>query len=190
MIRVNLLSIERARSDRRSSLQLGQKVTVVCSLLLVVTGLLIGWWYWTLTEASGKLNAEMTAAQTEAARLRSLIQQVSQFEQRRTQLQERVALIEQLRKGQAGPVHMLDEVSRAAPDGLWLTELKQQGTEVTISGRCAALTTLSDFVANLEASPYFRKPVDILNSQTEKTDQVQGELVNFSIKAQFAVPNS
>jgi type IV pilus assembly protein PilN len=190
MIRVNLLSVDRARSERRSSFQVGQKVTVGCSLLLVGTALLIGWWYWTLTEASGKVNSEVDAAQAEAARLRTVMQQVTQFEQRKGQLQDRVALIERLRKGQGGPVHMLDEVSRALPEGLWLTELKQQGAEVDISGRCAALTTLSDFVANLEASQYFKKPVEILNSQTEKSDQAQGELVNFSIKAQFGLPGS
>ena len=52
-------------------------------------------------------------------------QQVQQFEQRKAQLQQRVALIEQLRKDQTGPVHMLDQISRALPPMLWLTELKQ-----------------------------------------------------------------
>ena len=35
------------------------------------------------------------------------------------------ALIEQLRKDQTGPVHMLDQISRALPPMLWLTEMKQ-----------------------------------------------------------------
>ena len=62
-------------------------------------------------------------------------------------------LIEQLRKGQTGPVHMLDQISRALPPMLWLTELKQgaDANEVVIDGRCTTLTGLSDFVANLEA---------------------------------------
>ena len=54
--------------------------------------------------------------------------QVQQFEQRKAQLQQRVALIEQLRKDQTGPVHMLDQISRALPPMLWLTELKQTAT--------------------------------------------------------------
>ena len=52
---------------------------------------------------------------------------MQQFEQRKAQLQQRVALIEQLRKSQTGPVHMLDQISRALPPMLWLTELKQAG---------------------------------------------------------------
>src|SRR3954453_17741090 len=100
----------------------------------------------------------MTGAQQETARLHSVIMQVQQFEQRKAQLQQRVVLIEQLRKGQTGPVHMLDQISRALPPMLWLTEVKQAvGTEVVIDGRATTLTGLSDFVSNLEASGYFKR---------------------------------
>ena len=117
--------------------------------------------------------------------------QVQQFEQRRAQLQQRVGLIEQLRKGQTGPVHMLDQVSRALPPMLWLTELKQNAAvpgEVTLDGRCTTLTGLSDFVANLEASGFFKKSVEILSTTAEPLPQPPGELIKFSIRAQFETP--
>ena len=76
-------------------------------------------------------------------------------------------LIEQLRKSQTGPVHMLDQISRSLPPMLWLTALKQDDTAITIDGRCTSLTALSDFVANLEATGYFKKSVEILSSQLE-----------------------
>ena len=100
-------------------------------------------------------------------------------------LQQRVVLIEQLRSAQAGPVHMLDQISRALPPMLWLTELKQAGSEVVIDGNCTALTGLSDFVANLEASGYFKRSVEIVSTTTEPLPQPPGELIKFSIKAQF-----
>ena len=89
---------------------------------------------------------------------------MQQFEQRKAQLQQRVVLIEQLRKGQTGPVHMLDQISRALPPMLWLTELKQTptGTDVVIDGKCTTLTGLSDFVSNLEASGYFKRSIEIV----------------------------
>ena len=58
-----------------------------------------------------RTEADITAAQQETQRLHSVIMQVQQFEQRKTQLQQRVTLIEQLRKEQIGPVHMLDQIS-------------------------------------------------------------------------------
>ncbi len=83
------------------------------------------------------------------------------------------ALIEQLRQGREGPVHMLDEISRSLPDGLWLTDLKQQDDDLTITGRCTSLTALSDFVENLRLGGYF-KPVEILDSQVDRTQPAPG----------------
>jgi hypothetical protein len=59
---------------------------------------------------------------------------------------------------------------------------------VVLTGRCLALTGPSDFAANLEASGYFKKPVDILETQAEGADANQPALIRFSIKAQFAPP--
>ena len=190
MIRINLLAVDRERAKRRAKFQIGQKVTVGCSLILVATALLVGWWYWSLLNESRALDQRIADAQKESARLQSLIQQVQQFEQRRAQLQQRVTLIEQLRKGQSGPVHLLDQVSRSLPDTMWLIELKQNGNDITIDGRCTTLTALSDFVANLESSRYFELPVEIVDSQVEPGTPTASELIKFSVKAKFAPPPS
>jgi len=127
MIRINLLAAERDKTKKKAVTlgTAGQKLTVGCSLILILAVLFIGWRYWSLSRDSVALDAEIAAAQQETTRLHSVIQQVQQFEQRKAQLQQRVVLIEQLRKGQTGPVHMLDQISRALPQMLWLTELKQ-----------------------------------------------------------------
>ena len=191
MIRINLLPAERARVSRRSSgagLQVGQRATLACSLILVAAGLGVLWWWWTLGLASARLDGDLLAAQRETTRLRSIIQQVDAFEKQKQQLQQRVALIEELRKGQGAPVHILDEISKALPDMLWLTELKQDPAgDLTIDGRCVTLTALSDFVGNLERSGQFRKPVEIIDSKVEGAGQSANapELIKFSVKAQF-----
>ncbi|MFB3854469.1 MAG: PilN domain-containing protein [Vicinamibacterales bacterium] len=191
MIRINLLTIERERAARRAGFQFAQKVPLLCSLVLVATGLLIGWWYWTLAAQSGRLDDELRTAEAEAGRLRQMIQQVQQFEQRRTDLEQRVSLIETLREGQSAPVHMLDEISRALPEGLWLTEIRQEGMLLTISGRCLALTAVTDFTMNLETSGFFKKPVDIVDSQVERASgQSETELIRFVIKAEFGSAGS
>jgi type IV pilus assembly protein PilN len=190
VIRINLLSVDRERTKRRAKFQVGQKVTVACSLILVAAALFVGWWFWSLQSEVRNLDQRIADAQRETVRLRSLIQQVQQFEQRRAQLQQRVTLIEQLRKGQSGPVHMLDEISRSLPEATWLIEMKQQGNDLTIDGRCTSLTALSDFVANLESSHYFRQPVEIVDSQVEPPTPTTSELIRFSVKATFAPPGA
>jgi Tfp pilus assembly protein PilN len=47
---------------------------------------------------------------------------------------------------------MLDEISRALPDRLWLGEMTQKGDEVTIDGRTNTQIAVSDVVANLQNS--------------------------------------
>ena len=190
MIRINLLAAERDRAKKKAVTlgTVGQKLTIGCSLILVLGGLAIGWRYWTVNHDSADLDKEIAAAQQETTRLHSVIEQVQQFEQRKAQLQQRVVLIEQLRKGQTGPVHMLDQISRALPPMLWLTEVKQTGAEIVIDGKCTSPIGVSDFVANLEASGYFKRSIDIVSTSTETMTQPQTEIIKFSIKAVFQQP--
>jgi type IV pilus assembly protein PilN len=114
---------------------------------------------------------------------------VQKFETQRAQLQQRVTLIEQLRRGQGGPVHVIDEISRAVPDRLWLTELSQKGQDITLAGMTTSLTGLSDFVGNLESSAWFKKPVDIIDSEMS-SDPKSGDLVKFSVRATINNPEA
>jgi type IV pilus assembly protein PilN len=192
MIRINLLAAEGERSKKKKAALFGttgQKLTIGCSIILVLAVLFIGWRYWSLSRQSNQIDAEISAAQQETTRLHSVILQVQQFEQRKAQLQQRVVLIEQLRKGQTGPVHMLDQISRALPPMLWLTELKQTGAEIQIDGRTTVLTSLTDFVTNLEATGYFKKSIDIVSTTADQTVGV-GELIKFTIKATFQPPDA
>jgi type IV pilus assembly protein PilN len=155
----------------------------------VLTLLGIGWWYWSLKLQSDRIEEDIVLSQKETARLRALIQQVQTNDARRAQLQQRVALIEELRKGRESPVRMLDEISRSLPDMLWLSEIKQQGADLTITGRCMSLTALSDFVDNLKLGGFFQ-PVEILESQAETGQPAASGLTRFSIKATFVTPGA
>ena len=193
MIRINLLPADREKQPRKAAalgFDIGQKVTLVCSLILLATALGVGWWWWMLDRESARLTGEIAAAERETARLKTILGQVALFETQKAQLQQRVSLIEELRKGQTGPVHLVDQLSRAMPEMLWLTSLSQDGGEVTVDGRCTTLTALSDFVSNLERSGYFRRPVEILDSQVEQVTGSSSELIKFQLKATFALPGT
>jgi type IV pilus assembly protein PilN len=188
MIRINLLSAERGRVKKKFIFPVGQTLMLGCAVILLATALLIGWRFLALGRQSNQLDADISAARRETDRLKSVIEQVQVFEQQRGQLQQRVVLIEQLRQAQTGPVHMLDQISRSMPPMLWLTAMKQTANDVLIEGNCTTLTGLSDFVANLEASGYFKRSVEIVNTTTETLPQPPGELIKFSIKGQFQQP--
>lgn len=188
MIRINLLAVERERGKRIVLIPAAHRVTIGASLILIVTALVIGWWFWSLRQASNTLDENIARSEAESQQLRSVLSQVQTFETRKAQLQQRVTLIEQLRRGQTGPVHVLDEVSRALPERLWLTALSQKGDDFRIDGMTTSLQELSTFVANLEASRWFKKPVDIVDSQAESGKDA--EIFKFTVKATFTDPDA
>ncbi len=191
MIRINLLAAERGAAKKTRAaggVTTAQRVTIGAALILLSTLVTVGWWYWSLHTRAVRLDEEIATAETKAQQLRSVLAQVQKFETRKAQLQQRVTLIEQLRKGQSGPVHILDEVSKALPDRLWLISMAQRDKDFTFDGRTTALSGVSDFVANLEASPWFKKPVELLDSQVDQTPQ--GPLVRFTIRATTDNPDA
>lgn len=191
MIKINLLPTERRASRKKFAFNLGQQTTALCATILVVAGAFVAWRFWTIRQDAAAVDQQIAEAQRETTRLHGVIAQMQQFEQRKTQLQQRVTLIEQLRQEQIGPVHMLDQISLALPPTMWLSEIKQTANpgEVLIDGRSLALTGLSDFVANLERSGFFQRSVEIVNSTTE-TNGRDGEITKFQIKAIFKTPGS
>lgn len=185
MIRINLLAAERREAKAVSKgFQAGQKMTVIGSLILVLAAAGIGWRYWALDQQQTAMERDLEAARREEQRLSEILKEVQEFELRRQQLQARVGLIDQLRKGQNAPVHMIDQISRALPDMTWLTSLRQDGYNVTVEGRCLTLTSLSDYVGNLEASRYFTRPVEIVDSRVVTTTGGP-DLIQFTIRATF-----
>ena len=189
MIRINLLAVERERTKRvRTVIPAAQRVTIGAGLILLLTAVVIGWWFWSLRTESARLDADISRAEVETQQLRSVLGQVQKFETEKARLQQRVTLIEQLRRGQTGPVHILDEVSKSLPERLWLVSMGQRDKVFTIEGRTTSLTVLSDFVANLESSAWFTRPVEILDTAVDQTPT--GDIVRFSVRATTQNPEA
>jgi len=194
MIRINLLSVEKpiaatASSGPKFSLNLSDKAGPIAALI-VLAGCAgyIALDYLNLQQQDAALHQELIAARAEKARLQPILREVERFEAQKRDLQQRVNLIEDLRQNQVGPVHLLDQISRSMPDRLWLTDMKQTGNDVTLDGKTSTLSSLADFVANLEASGYFAKPVEITNSEEEKSNDT--DLIKFTVKATFEMPGA
>src|SRR5688572_5975871 len=102
MIRINLLGGERPKV-KAAAFDISQHTGAVCAVMLVLASAGTGWWFWSLRQESAQVDADTAAANREAARLKSLLTEVQQFEARTKQLQDRVKLIESLRAGQSLP---------------------------------------------------------------------------------------
>ena len=188
MIRINLMAVARGRTTPRFGIELGQRVTLICGAIFVAVVAIVIWQAFSVRGETARLDNQLRSAVQELATMSEVVARRNEFETRSAELARRVALIEELREGQGGPVRMLDQVSRGLPEGVWLTELRQEGADITVQGRATTLTVLSDLVVALEASGYFALPVEIVDSQLES--QVAGEVFRFELRAEFVLPSS
>lgn len=161
MIRINLLTEARAAATRKTSLlPSGARLNNLFLLGGVVAGILyIGIMGLILHSRSKNLDEEIARAQEEVARLKSIIDEVKGYEDKKASLEAKIQLINNLKTNQKGPVRLMDEISRALPDLVWLTELAVSGDQISLKGRTLSPNAVATYLENLKKSPFFAEPV-------------------------------
>lgn len=158
MIRINLLATERPTKQRRAAASGGGggPSGIQAYLLLGLFGggmAALCAFAWAIETAKIKgLDSDITKAEDRQRQLAAIKAQADAFEAKKRMLDAKVALIEQLKNMQGGPVHLLDEISKALPDFVWLTNLEQNGTQIRIVGQSTGLPAVADFITNLQQS--------------------------------------
>lgn len=186
MIRVNLLATNPGVAPPREWLPREQRSALGGVVILLVTALgLAGVWYYQYRQGVA-IETKVAAAQAELVRLKEAATLVERTNARRTELSERLALIDRLRASKRAPVSLLETVSYSVPEGLWLLEIKQAAASVQIDGRATSITAVTDFTERLQTSGYFLRPVEILSTSTEAIDDVG--IVRFVVKAEVVPP--
>jgi type IV pilus assembly protein PilN len=162
VIRINLLTEAKQAAAKKKApiLPTGARL----NNLLFIAGLSLGILYigimaLILTGKRRHLEEDIARARLEADRLRSIIEEVQGYEQKKANLQAKIDLINNLKLNQKGPVRLMDEISKALPDLVWLTVLDVSGGQVTMRGRTLSPNAVSTYLENLKKSPYFKEPV-------------------------------
>ena len=149
MIRVNLLphrEIRRKRQQRQYFIMLGTVVGIgVAVALLVHTSLNATF------EDQQKRNAYL---QSEIVKLDKEIEDIKKLKEMTASLLARKRVVETLQTNRSEVVHLLDELARELPDGVYLKTVKQGGNRVVITGYTQSQARVSTLMRNLDASPY------------------------------------
>ena len=171
MIKINLLVEARAERVARAPLIAfgAANVNNYVLLGLIVAGLaFVGVRYWTLSSKLSGIKADIATNQREYERLKPIIAEVESFKKRNAELKHKIEVIEELKKNQYGPVRIMDEVSKALPDLLWLTNMNLNGVVLTLHGQALNENAVANFISNLAASPFFAEPSLGVMSQDDK----------------------
>jgi Tfp pilus assembly protein PilN len=187
MIRVNLIGVREPSTGvfdaggppAAPSEKKGLLVAVVC---LAVSLGVIGVQYFNARNTISVLDEEIQQLEQEKARLQAIIQRVNEYQQKLLELEKREKLIERLKREREGPVRMLDDLSAQLPDFVWLTNLDQGATNVTIRGMASSYVSIADYIQRLEESEYFAN-VELIDAR-----QGREEFTSFQLQAQLVTP--
>ena len=171
MIKINLLAEARAERVARAPLiSLGAaNLNNYILLGLIILGLaFVGLRYWKLSSTLAAIKAEIVVNQREYDRLKPIIAEVEAFKKRNAELKHKIEVIEQLKQNQYGPVRIMDEVSKALPDLLWLTNLGLTGNVLLLQGQALNENAVANCISNLAASPFFAEPSLKIMSQDDR----------------------
>ena len=129
-------------------------------LAVAVLGLVVvGGRYGLLENRIKTLTEEVQAFQDEVDELAPIIKEVEEFKAKKAELQRKVQVINRLKANQRGPVRIMDYVSRALPELLWLNNMQVGAQAITISGEAFNTNAVANFMENLDRFPEFREPV-------------------------------
>ena len=162
MIRINLLTEAKAAAARKKApiLPTGAKLNNLAFIVGIAVGIAyLAAMFLHLYNTKNRLNDEIARERVEAERLKSIIEEVKGYEDKKASLEAKITLINDLKTNQKGPVRLMDEISKALPDLVWLTALDVSGNQVTMKGRTLSPNAVATYLENLKKSPFFAEPV-------------------------------
>jgi type IV pilus assembly protein PilN len=188
MIRINLLQERKAPAPGKTK-SAGPSVPgafQAYALLALFAGgaaFVSAAWWWIQSSKIKELDRLIAADTKRQQDLMAIKKQVDEFQAKKTLLENKVTLIETLKIEQKGPVHMLDEISKALPDLVWLTAMDQNATGgLKFKGEANGLTAVADFISALQRSGWF--PTAELGAAVASKENV----VTFEVNGVFKDP--
>lgn len=184
MIKINLISDEpNVAATRRKSPELsfgGHQGDVILVVVLVLSFLIVGGRWYMLHSKIVELQDVEAQKRAERDELQKYIKKAEELESKRAELKKKIDTIQKLKEQQQGPVHILDEISRALPDLVWLTSLKLNGSKAELGGMALDENAIANYMTNLEASPYV-KGASLKGFQRDREDAFSFQLTcNFT----------
>lgn len=153
MIRINLLPY-RAEKRKARNVQFGVMAGLAALLGLVIVG--AGY-----TVLDGKIShqeARNDYLKKEIAILDKQIAEIKTLKDQIAALLARKEVVEKLQTNRSEVVHLLEQMVRVIPEGVYLTKLKQTGQTVNLVGYAQSSARVSTLMRNLEDSPWLAAP--------------------------------
>ncbi|HEY8048609.1 MAG TPA: PilN domain-containing protein [Ramlibacter sp.] len=183
MILINLLPHrEAARKRRREAFYASLGASAV--LGGVVAGVIYGWYAAQISNQQSRNQL----LKTEIVRLEGQIKDIQNLQTEIAALRARQQAVEDLQADRNLPVHLLNELVKQLPDGVYLTSMKQENQVVTITGMAQSNERVSELLRNLGTkSPWITKPElgEITAASVQLSPRDSRRVSNFTMKVKL-----
>lgn len=180
MILINLLP---HREEKRKARKRAFFVSLaVCAALGAAV---VGVWYSVLGQMTAAQESRNAFLKGEIARLDTQIKDIATLRTEIEALKARQKAVEDLQTDRNVPVHLLNELTRQTPEGVYLTTIRQNGQVVSINGIAQTNERVSEFLRNtLYNSAWLEKPelVEIRAGAQPASSRDQRRLFDFSMR--------
>jgi len=150
MLNINLLPVRAAKKR-----EFGKQQLVLFVLLLVLAGIGNFFVYNRFESELRSLDKQIASTRAEIAQLEKTIGEVKSIKEDKKALEDKLRILDTLKKGRTGPVKVLDELATVIPQKVWILDFAEQNGGVTITGQAQAYEDLSTFSKKLKASTHF-----------------------------------
>ncbi len=177
MIKINLLLTRKEKKKVGVRKEFVILILSVGLLLALLAGL-----HWKIGKEKEDMVAQISQAKKDIAYYKSLTTEVNKAKEAQKTLQDKLNIINSLRKGKETPVRVLDEISVDKPEKLQLESMKKEGSKLGIEGIALDDETIVQFMTNLKKSKLF-KNVDLIVS--EQVEQSKIKLKKFILSCEI-----
>ncbi len=177
MIRINLLP---HRAEKRRAQQVQFIVFSIISLALGI--LVVGLVYAAISTQISYQERRNTYLKQEIGGLDRQIEQIKKLREQTQSLLARKTVVENLQSNRSDVVHLLDQLLRILPDGVYLKSVKQSGYKINLVGYAQSNARISTLMRSIEDSPWLDSPtlIEIHAVSTGGTRQSEFTL-NFNL---------
>ena len=153
IVRINLLPHreQRRQARQRQFVSLAVALSVLSlAIILVVHGI--------FSAQIENQNSRNGLLKTEIANLDEQIKEIDRLREQIQAVISRKQVVETLQANRSEAVHLLDQLVRQLPDGVYLRSIKQAGQKVTLNGYAQSNARVSTLMRSIEASPWVSQP--------------------------------
>ncbi|QRK03993.1 PilN domain-containing protein [Archangium violaceum] len=172
MIRINLLPVR-----KKVQREMGRQILALFALVILGAGGGNFFWYSDRNDVVERQAKALATTRQRIADLDKTIGEVKNINTRKAEVEKKLAVLDELRRGRSGPVRMLDALSTSLPKKAWIKTFNEERGAVKLAGSAISHDDVAELMRNLNGMVWTPKGIGRLVEQRREAKTSRVELV-------------